>query len=123
MEQHGADGHTHSTAELPPEVEQRHTDAAIFPWQGILHHHREGGQHQTQTDTGKPEGQSDPSIKVDLPERHRREAKAHRDKALVVTGTAYQLAADKGAGGDADHEDHHAHPALAGAQPLLPLHL
>ena len=53
----------------------------------------------------------------------RREAKPHRNKALVVTGTANQLATDKGAGGNADHEDHHAHPALAGAQPLLPLHL
>ena len=47
MKQYGADGHADGTAELPPKVEQRHADAAIFPWQGILYHHREGGQHQT----------------------------------------------------------------------------
>ena len=96
VKQHGADGHPDRTTQLAVEVEQRHADAAIFPWQGVLHHHRQRRQHQAQPQSGKPQSQSGPDVEVDLPERQRRQGEPHHHEAPVVAGAVDQLAADEG---------------------------
>ncbi|MNS74133.1 hypothetical protein D3C72_1076000 [compost metagenome] len=123
MEQHGADGHPDRAPQLAAEVEQGHADAAIFPRQGVLHHHRERRQHQSEPQTGEAQPQIGKEIEVNLPQGQRRQGEARHHEALVVTGATYELAADEGPRRDADHEDHHVEAALAGPHPLLPLHL